>query len=129
MCAFSHQYIVIPNRRSTAEALQVMFIHLLGDCGSPYIVGVVRRSSRSFLSMSQKFGMFLTPPPLPARQVSDAIYRSDLRTPAWNFYSLQYSIVICPVVGFIGGLFYLMSVLYINDDRKAVLRFLEGRVV
>lgn len=35
------QYIVIPNRRSTAEALQVMFIHLLGDCGSPYIVGAV----------------------------------------------------------------------------------------
>lgn len=38
----SLQYIVIPNRRSTAEALQVMFIHLLGDCGSPYIVGAVR---------------------------------------------------------------------------------------
>uniref|UniRef100_A0A674PPR0 SPNS lysolipid transporter 3, sphingosine-1-phosphate (putative) n=1 Tax=Takifugu rubripes TaxID=31033 RepID=A0A674PPR0_TAKRU len=37
-------YIVIPNRRSTAEALQVMFIHLLGDCGSPYIVGAVRCS-------------------------------------------------------------------------------------
>lgn len=46
---FSLQYIVIPNRRSTAEALQVMFIHLLGDCGSPYIVGAVRSSSPSGL--------------------------------------------------------------------------------
>ncbi|CAF98541.1 unnamed protein product, partial [Tetraodon nigroviridis] len=92
-------YIVIPNRRSTAEALQVMFIHLLGDCGSPYIVGAV----------------------------SDAIYRSKPNTEAWSFYSLQYSIIICPIVGFVGGLFYIMAVLYINDDRKAVLQFLEGR--
>ncbi|TNM84573.1 hypothetical protein fugu_008751 [Takifugu bimaculatus] len=91
-------YIVIPNRRSTAEALQVMFIHLLGDCGSPYIVGAI----------------------------SDAIYRSNPETSAWSFHSLQYSITICPAVGFIGGLFYLVAVFYINDDRKAVLQFLEA---
>uniref|UniRef100_A0A674PP68 SPNS lysolipid transporter 3, sphingosine-1-phosphate (putative) n=1 Tax=Takifugu rubripes TaxID=31033 RepID=A0A674PP68_TAKRU len=92
-------YIVIPNRRSTAEALQVMFIHLLGDCGSPYIVGAI----------------------------SDAIYSSNPETSAWSFHSLQYSITICPAVGFIGGLFYLVAAFYINDDRKAVLQFLEGR--
>uniref|UniRef100_H2SPA7 SPNS lysolipid transporter 3, sphingosine-1-phosphate (putative) n=1 Tax=Takifugu rubripes TaxID=31033 RepID=H2SPA7_TAKRU len=90
-------YIVIPNRRSTAEALQVMFIHLLGDCGSPYIVGAI----------------------------SDAIYSSNPETSAWSFHSLQYSITICPAVGFIGGLFYLVAAFYINDDRKAVLQFLE----
>uniref|UniRef100_A0A674N5A1 SPNS lysolipid transporter 3, sphingosine-1-phosphate (putative) n=1 Tax=Takifugu rubripes TaxID=31033 RepID=A0A674N5A1_TAKRU len=84
-------YIVIPNRRSTAEALQVMFIHLLGDCGSPYIVGAI----------------------------SDAIYSSNPETSAWSFHSLQYSITICPAVGFIGGLFYLVAAFYINDDRKA----------
>ncbi|TWW74136.1 Protein spinster -like protein 3 [Takifugu flavidus] len=94
-------YIVIPNRRSTAEALQVMFLHLLGDCGSPYIVGAI----------------------------SDAIYRSNPETSAWSFHSLQYSITICPAVGFIGGLFYLVAVFYINDDRKAVLQFLEGGAV
>lgn len=39
--SFSFQYVVIPNRRSTAEALQITFIHLLGDSGSPYLVGLV----------------------------------------------------------------------------------------
>lgn len=65
-------------------------------------------------------------PPLPHRQISDSIYRANLETSAWSFRSLQYSITICPAVGFIGGLFYLVAVLYVNDDRKAVLHFLEG---
>lgn len=33
------------------------------------------------------------------------------------------------MVGFIGGLFYLMAVLYVNEDRQAVIRFLEGRLM
>lgn len=65
--------------------------------------------------------------PHPHRQISDRIYRSNPETSAWSFHSLQYSITICPAVGFIGGLFYLVAVFYINDDRKAVLQFLEGR--
>lgn len=36
------QYVVVPTRRSTAEALQIVFSHLLGDAGSPYLIGVVR---------------------------------------------------------------------------------------
>lgn len=35
------QYVVVPTRRSTAEALQIVFSHLLGDAGSPYLIGVV----------------------------------------------------------------------------------------
>lgn len=69
------QYIVIPNRRSTAEALQVTFIHLLGDCGSPYIVGAVRCSSLFSLCLlpgrcklhffvSQNINAVLTPVPV-----------------------------------------------------------------
>ena len=37
-------YVVIPTRRSTAEAGQILFSHLLGDAGSPYLVGVVSYS-------------------------------------------------------------------------------------
>ncbi|KAE8577656.1 hypothetical protein XENTR_v10023007 [Xenopus tropicalis] len=36
-------YVVIPTRRSTAEALQIVVSHLLGDAGSPYLIGVVSR--------------------------------------------------------------------------------------
>lgn len=35
------QYVVIPTRRSTAEAFQILFAHALGDAGSPYLIGVV----------------------------------------------------------------------------------------
>lgn len=34
-------YVVPPSRRSTAEALQIVASHLLGDAGSPYLVGLV----------------------------------------------------------------------------------------
>lgn len=35
------QYVVIPPRRSTAEAFQILISHMFGDAGSPYLVGVV----------------------------------------------------------------------------------------
>lgn len=42
---FVSQYVVVPTRRSTAEALQIVISHLLGDAGSPYLIGVVRPHS------------------------------------------------------------------------------------
>lgn len=35
------QYVVVPTRRSTAEAFQILISHALGDAGSPYLVGAV----------------------------------------------------------------------------------------
>ena len=35
------QYVVIPERRSSAEALQILVIHLLGDAISPTVIGGV----------------------------------------------------------------------------------------
>ena len=35
------QYIVIPTRRSTASAFQILMSHAFGDAGSPYLIGVV----------------------------------------------------------------------------------------
>jgi len=43
MCAF--QYVVIPTRRSSALAIQILMAHALGDAGSPYIVGLVSNCS------------------------------------------------------------------------------------
>lgn len=34
-------YVVIPTRRSTAEAFQIVLSHLLGDAGSPYLIGLI----------------------------------------------------------------------------------------
>ncbi|KAG5844354.1 hypothetical protein ANANG_G00161620 [Anguilla anguilla] len=84
-------YVVIPTRRATAEALQIMVCHLLGDAGSPYLLGAI----------------------------SDALNRSYPDTYTWRFRSLQYSLLLCPFVGVLGGLFFLMTALYIAEDRKA----------
>ncbi|XP_038565266.1 protein spinster homolog 3 isoform X2 [Micropterus salmoides] len=90
-------YVVIPTRRSTAEALQITFGHLLGDAGSPYLVGAI----------------------------SDAIHKSKPETPDWSFHSLKYSLMVCPVVGIVGGLFFLMAALYVTEDRKLAMRLVE----
>ncbi|KAK2138214.1 hypothetical protein NP493_8250g00000 [Ridgeia piscesae] len=34
-------YIVVPTRRSTAEAIQILISHAFGDAGSPYLIGAV----------------------------------------------------------------------------------------
>lgn len=41
VCCVSFQYVVTPRRQSTAIALQILVSHLLGDAGSPYLVGMV----------------------------------------------------------------------------------------
>ena len=34
-------YVVIPSRRSSAEAFQLMASHALGEAGSPYLTGLI----------------------------------------------------------------------------------------
>lgn len=43
-------YVVIPTRRSTAEAFQILFSHALGDAGSPYLIGQVSELLKSAFS-------------------------------------------------------------------------------
>ncbi|XP_051903816.1 protein spinster homolog 3 isoform X1 [Hippocampus zosterae] len=90
-------YIVVPTRRATAEALQITICHLLGDAGSPYLIGII----------------------------SDAIQKSKPPSSSWSFLSLQYSFLICPFVAIIGGIFFLMTALYISDDRTAAQQLVE----
>uniref|UniRef100_A0AAR2L2Q8 Major facilitator superfamily (MFS) profile domain-containing protein n=1 Tax=Pygocentrus nattereri TaxID=42514 RepID=A0AAR2L2Q8_PYGNA len=85
-------YVVIPTRRATAEALQIMVCHLLGDAGSPYLLGAI----------------------------SDALSKVKPDSPDWRFRSLEYSVLLCPFIGVLGGLFFLMTALYIKADRKAL---------
>ena len=44
---FFLQYVVVPTRRSTAAAFQIVLSHCLGDAGSPYLIGVVRAHTHS----------------------------------------------------------------------------------
>ncbi|XP_068581917.1 protein spinster homolog 1 [Cebidichthys violaceus] len=80
-------YVVPPTRRSTAEAFQIVISHLLGDAGSPYLIGVV----------------------------SDSLRRTD--SFLWQFRSLQLSLLLCSFVAVIGGGFFLATALFIKGDR------------
>ncbi|CAN9501583.1 unnamed protein product [Ophioblennius macclurei] len=90
--------VVTPTKRSTAEALQISLSHLLGDAGSPYLIGVI----------------------------SDAIQASKPDDIYWKFHSLKYSSLLCPFVGILGGVFFAMAAHYVTEDRLAVQRLLEG---
>ncbi|KAM4025825.1 LOW QUALITY PROTEIN: protein spinster homolog 1-like [Anomaloglossus baeobatrachus] len=93
-------YVVIPTRRSTAEALQIMVSHLLGDAGSPYLIGVI----------------------------SDHISRGQLESPLLTFRSLEYALMMCAFVGALGGGFFLATALFIEKDRKKAEMVSEGLV-
>ncbi|XP_071784020.1 protein spinster homolog 1-like isoform X1 [Centroberyx gerrardi] len=80
-------YVVVPTRRSTAEAFQIVLSHLLGDAGSPYLIGVV----------------------------SDSLRKTD--SYLWQFRSLQLSLLLCSFVAVGGGAFFLATALFIENDR------------
>lgn len=83
-------YVVIPTRRATAEALQIVLSHLLGDAGSPYLIGVI----------------------------SDGIRRRKPFSFLWEFRSLEYALMLCSFIGVIGGGFFLATAIFIESDRS-----------
>ncbi|XP_077475299.1 protein spinster homolog 1 [Stigmatopora argus] len=87
-------YVVVPTRRSTAESLQIVVSHLLGDAVSPYLIGVV----------------------------SDTL-RGDTDSFLWRFRSLQRSLLLCAFVSVGGGAFFLATALFIENDRRRAENF------
>jgi len=92
-------YIVIPTRRSSAEALQILVSHAFGDAGSPYLVG------------------------LTADIVASTYARQDIVV---QFLSLQYSLYVCCFLCVIGGAFFLATALFIQDDRIRTDKAIKG---
>ncbi|XP_010133540.1 PREDICTED: protein spinster homolog 3-like, partial [Buceros rhinoceros silvestris] len=87
-------YVVTPRRQSTAIALQILVSHLLGDAGSPYLIGAI----------------------------SNAIQAKNDNSFQWSFWSMQYSFILCAFVGVFGGGFFLLTSFYIEDDHKEAER-------
>ncbi|CAM2114844.1 unnamed protein product [Caretta caretta] len=83
-------YVVVPTRRSTAESFQIVMSHLLGDAGSPYLIGVI----------------------------SDRIQRGRPPSYLLEFRSLQYALMLSAFAGVLGGGFFLATALFIQGDRK-----------
>ncbi|TGZ61896.1 hypothetical protein CRM22_007737 [Opisthorchis felineus] len=87
--------VVVPTRRSTASAVQMIMTHALGDCISPAIVGAI----------------------------SDGI--SDIASLETQYLSLQRALFLTPFVCVLGALLFSMLSLCVVKGRLAVLRFIE----
>ncbi|XP_033748854.1 protein spinster homolog 1-like isoform X3 [Pecten maximus] len=86
-------YVVIPTRRSTAESVQILFSHALGDAGSPYIVGLVS-------------------------EVLSKHYNAPASSPYVQFKTLQTALYITPFICVLGGGFFLATALFIEKDKN-----------
>ena len=83
-------YVVIPTRRSTAEALQILVSHLFGDAGSPYLIGLV------------------------ADATAEAGAHDDLA----HFLPLRNSLYMTVAACVVGGVLFLVCALFIVRDKR-----------
>ncbi|XP_041864484.1 protein spinster homolog 2 isoform X2 [Melanotaenia boesemani] len=83
-------FVVIPTRRATAVAFQSFTSHLLGDAGSPYLIGLI----------------------------SDSLQTTYASSALWRFLSLGYALMLCPFIIVLGGMFFLATALFFLDDRE-----------
>ncbi|KAL3856420.1 hypothetical protein ACJMK2_011184 [Sinanodonta woodiana] len=96
-------YVVIPTRRSTAEAFQILTSHALGDAGSPYLIG----------------------------QVADLLsgkFKGDPQSAHVQFFTLQLALYITPFICVVGGAFFLTTALFIVDDKEKANKLTQGIV-
>jgi len=121
--------VVIPTRRSTAEAGQILLSHALGDAGSPYLIGLVSDSLKKVLHypsssdglMANTTDILITGLNMTMTTVASPSAGQDSHNMTANlieFRSLQYSLFITSFVEVLGGLFFLMTAWYIISDKK-----------
>uniref|UniRef100_A0A8C4W3E7 SPNS lysolipid transporter 3, sphingosine-1-phosphate (putative) n=1 Tax=Gopherus evgoodei TaxID=1825980 RepID=A0A8C4W3E7_9SAUR len=91
-------YVVVPKRQSTAVSLQIFVSHLLGDAGSPYLTGVI----------------------------SDALHTRQNDSHLGAFRSLQYSFILCVFIDVLGGGFFLLTALHVEEDREEAQQLCRG---
>ncbi|XP_022183813.2 protein spinster [Nilaparvata lugens] len=112
-------YVVTPTRRSTAEAFQILLSHALGDAGSPYLVGLLSEMFKKSLSMAPAAGMAVM-------GVGVATSYTPY-SPKVEFHSLQYALFTTSFVEVLGGGFFLLTSLYVIQDRATAERDLSGQ--
>lgn len=136
-------YTVIPTRRSTAEAFQILFSHALGDAGSPYLIGQISEIlKKSFATPATTFvnelllnttalAAMSTSTSLPDTDISANCSSSgtssiDLTTVEGDFKALQWAMSITIVVEVLGALFFFATAWYIVEDKAKVDRAVAG---
>ena len=101
-----------PNRRGTAEALQILMSHLLGDAGSPYLIGVVSDRLKTSLDRDGMCGHLGNMTALV--DAANNVTRCDVTI---EFYSQQYSMGITLFVVALGAVFFFVTAIFVVRDK------------
>lgn len=124
----------MPTRRSTAEAFQILISHAFGDAGSPYLVGLISESLKPILRkgiQSDQFGKIglesLSQLAENATQAATTALSQDSNFV--QFRALQYSLFSTSFVEVLGGVFFLVTAVYILRDRATVDRAVAGEKI
>ncbi|KAK2580796.1 hypothetical protein KPH14_011530 [Odynerus spinipes] len=106
-------YVVVPTRRSSAEAFQILFAHLFGDAGSPYLIGLISEGLQLVILPDLTVGS--------STQGVPKVYNNLV-----EFRSLQYALFITIFVEILGALFFFFTALYIEKDKALVELTITG---
>ncbi|XP_023345314.1 protein spinster homolog 1 [Eurytemora carolleeae] len=101
-------YVIIPVRRSTAEAIHLMATHALGEAGAPYIIGLI----------------------------SDSIIKSScpeddqdcLDSSLSSYLGMQKALYLVFVLLVLGGILFILAALWIVPEKHTVDRLLEEQL-
>nr|XP_045618545.1 protein spinster-like isoform X2 [Procambarus clarkii] len=116
-------YIVIPTRRSSAEAFQILFSHALGDAGSPYLIGVVADAFKPYIhdrNMTTTVAPFTTttePTFFNATSTTNTPI-DDMDSLYVEFKSKQYAMFLCAIINILGAVFFFWNSCYIAADKE-----------
>jgi len=120
--------VVIPTRRSTAEAFQILLSHAFGDAGSPYLVGTISDCLKGVLSYPNVSAdlvesSFNTTAVISSNITAEALTaaattNNDIDDPVVAFKSLQYALFTTCFVEVLGGIFFLLNACYIVGDKN-----------
>ncbi|KAH8283491.1 hypothetical protein KR018_004140 [Drosophila ironensis] len=129
-------YVVVPTRRSTAEAFQILISHTFGDAGSPYLVGAISEAimrhlsknpgdsglTNTMQSLSQTLEASSTETDLQALSlISDSRDNRDSPLDQYSelvqFEGLQYALFSTTFVEVLGGIFFLITACFIVKDK------------
>lgn len=124
----------MPTRRSTAEAFQILISHAFGDAGSPYLVGLISESLKPLLRSSEKSDMRNSNFGKVIESLSQTVENTTVAATTMltqdstkvQFTALQYSLFSTSFVEVLGGVFFLITAVYILRDRANVDRAVAG---
>lgn len=93
-------YVVVPNQRSMAEAIQITISHALGDACSPYVIGAI----------------------------SDSISGGDTSALV-KYTSQQYALFLPMFILVLGALFFFINSFVVVQDKEKCSKIIQGEML